>query len=127
MNLLLTSNVCLIVYLLLSIIDLFFAFDENIRFHKPLHNQRLNYSYVNLKKLPGYKVTADPYFALTVQNQSVCIKECLKTNGICRSINLRTVSVDVHECEILSTDIYFSKNLTIESGYNHFVIKVCMY
>ena len=124
MDLSLTVNFGLILYLLLSIIDLFLAFDPNVRFHEEHNNQRFNYSYVNLKKIPGHKLNVVPYTSITVKNQSLCIKECLKTNGICQSINLKTVSVDVHECEILSKDIYTSE-LIQQSDYNHYLVKVC--
>jgi hypothetical protein len=112
--------------LLLAVIELCLAFDPNVRFHEPAQsNQRWNYSYVNLKKVPGCRLNTTPYISITVTNQSLCIKECLKTNGICRSINLRTLSVDYHECEILPTDIYREPSSFVqESDYNHFLIKV---
>ena len=123
MNFLLIGNVGFIFYYLSSIVDLFLAFDPNVRFHRKHNNQRFNYSYVNLKKVPGHKLNAVPFTSVTVKNQSVCIKECLKTNGVCQSINLKTLSVGVHECEILSTDIYLSQ-LIQQTNWNHYVIKV---
>jgi len=114
------------IYLVLSIIDLFvvaIGVDSNVRFHGSIPNQRLNYSYVNLKRIPGYKLNVVPYIAITVKNQSLCIKECLKTNGICKSLNLRNLSTGVHECEILTTDIYCS-GLVKRNDTIHYIIAV---
>jgi len=105
---------------------IYIAFDSNIRVHEAHNKHRLNYSYVNLKKVPGHKSDAIPFASVYIKNESICVKECLKTNGICKNINLKTCSIDVYECEInLATDIYHS-DLIQERDYNHYVIKVRM-
>ena len=101
-------------------------FSTNIRYHAPHPNVSLNYSYINLKYLKGYKLDVTPLASYTVNNKSLCAKECLKTKGACKSINLRQMDVGF-ECEILGEDIYTSDyQLTNDSTTTHSIISVSL-
>eukprot|EP00111_Clytia_hemisphaerica_P005668 TCONS_00016453-protein len=84
-------------------------FSPNVQYNSPHPNASFNYSYINLKHLKGYKLDVTPLATYSVSSRSLCVKECVKTKGDCKSINTRQVANKL-ECEILGTDIYKSRN-----------------
>ena len=100
-------------------------FSPNVRYHAPQQNASFNYSYINLKHLKGYKLEVTPLATYSVNNRSLCVKECLKTKGACKSINTRQVT-NGFDCEILDQDIYTTAGdkLKIENGTTHSLIAV---
>ena len=109
--------------------------DPNIRYHGPMLSQkmsrRLNYSYVNLKKLPGYRLSVVPFSTTTVRNLTKCYSECLKTNGRCKSMNVERSpesSGIFFSCSLLETDIFrHPSKLMKEVNSTHFAIMVQTY
>ena len=100
-------------------------FTPNVRYHSAHPNASFNYSYINLKHLKGYKLDVTPLATYSVNNRSLCVKECLKTKGACKSINTRQVTNGL-DCEILDQDIYTTAGdkLKIENGTTHSLIAV---
>ncbi|XP_066918234.1 uncharacterized protein [Clytia hemisphaerica] len=83
-------------------------FSPNIRYHSPHANTSLNYSYINLKHVKGHKLDVTPLATYSVKNRSMCVKECVKTKGECKSINLQQ-QTNGYGCEILDKDIYITR------------------
>ena len=102
-------------------------FSPNVRYHQP-SNQSLafNYSYINVKKLINYTLAyTTPLLDFEVTNKTKCVKECVKTEGLCKSINLRTLTPNGYHCQILAQDIYtMPRNLVAEISSVHYVIAV---
>jgi len=119
------------------VINLSFAFDAGVRFHSGHNNsqqqkQNYNYSYINLRRVTGYKLNvSNPHASFTVKNTSLCIKECLLSAGVCKSFNIQASSsnTDLYECEVLSTDIYRSASTSLVQRNDaiHYIISVSLF
>ena len=107
------------------------CYDPNIRYHSPIispNMPRLNYSYVNLKKVPGHHLSVVPFSTMTVRNLTNCYSECLKSNGSCKSMNVMNSleSPGMLNCSLLDTDIFQYPNKFVEkTDSTHFAIMVC--
>ena len=122
---------CSLVFILLqtelTFGNLSHQFSPNVRYHQP-SNQSLafNYSYINVKKLINHTLAyTTPLLDLEVTNKTKCVKECVKTEGLCKSINLRALIPDGYRCQILAQDIYtMPRNLVAHINSVHYVIAV---
>jgi PAN domain. len=104
--------------------------EPNVRYHGPMISQsmpRLNYSYINLKKVPGHNLNVVPLFTITVRNLTNCYSECLKTKGSCKSMNVKD-SLEwpgMLNCSLLDSDIFRNASLLVkETASTHFAIMV---
>ncbi|XP_066936198.1 uncharacterized protein [Clytia hemisphaerica] len=100
-------------------------FSPNIRYHQPTNqSSAFNYSFINVKKLKGYILSyTSPLADFEVANKTKCVKECVKTEGLCKSINLITLTTDGYQCQILAHDIYTTpRNLITQSDSTHYII-----
>ena len=114
-------------YLVLLHVNLVFSqnFSPNVRYHGQHAEKGLNYSYINLKYLRGYKLAVTPLLATSVQNRTECVRKCLSTKGVCKSINIERVNDASWDCEILASDVYSSPGkLVNNSKVTHSIIAV---
>ena len=92
-------------------------FSPNVRYHAPHPNASFKYGYINLKHLKGYKLDVTPLATYSVNNRSLCVKECLKTKGECKSINTRQIA-NGFECDVLGHNIYTSGDKLVKNSTN---------
>ena len=86
--------------------------------------------YINMRKSTGYKLDVTPYKSIHVEDERSCTMECIKSNGVCLSINLESdTEMMSYQCHLLDTD-YFrvndpSKYLKI-ADFSHLMIEVSL-
>ena len=110
--------------ILLSFTKLTFC-HKQVQYHGLHQNGSINFIYINLKQMKGYKLDVTPLATYSVQNRSMCAEECLLTKGTCKSINTRPTTNGGLECEILNQDMYNKAGkLKNDSSSTHYIIAV---
>ena len=101
-------------------------FTPSVRYHGSHQNVSLNYSYINFKYLKDKKLNITPINSFNLPNRTSCVKECLKTQGICKSLNVKEGRNGGFDCEVLQTDIYNEEieKLIVDNGTTHYVVAV---
>ena len=100
-------------------------FTPSVRYHGPHQNVSLNYSYINIKYMKNRKLNVVPFATFNLPNRTSCVKECAKTQGVCKSLNVKEVNGGF-DCEVLDTDIYSEEDgkLMADANTTHYVIAV---
>ena len=104
-------------------------YSPGVRYHAPKQNASFNYSYVNLKYMPGYKLNSAVLTKITQTNKTDCVKQCLLTDGLCISINIQNLTDgngNEIDCYLLKNDLYrlLSSALWKMDGWTHYIISV---
>ncbi|XP_066926867.1 uncharacterized protein [Clytia hemisphaerica] len=109
--------------LILSVLGSNSPFTPAVRYHGPHQNASLNYSYINIKYLKNQKLNVVPFAVFNLLNRTSCVKECVKTHGVCKSLNVKKINGGFN-CEILDTDKYSEVDgaLIADSETTHYVI-----